>query len=102
MKLMKNREKSFKIFKPIKKNINGDIIITYEETGEFLGSMQPVTERQVNEEYGITLNNSYNVYSKSLINALDRLFLDGVYYEVKLIKKWDSYFIYSVTEVLDE
>ena len=101
MKFIKNRQKSFKIFKFIKKETAyGDILKEYEETNSLLyGSMQPVSEKQVNEEYGITLNNCYNIYSKSLANVLDRLFLNGVFYEILVIKKWDSYNIYTVKEV---
>ena len=102
MKFIKNRQKSFKIFKFIKKETAyGDILKEYEETNSLLyGSMQPVSEKQVKEEYGITLNNCYNIYSKSLANVLDRLFLDGVFYEILVIKKWNSYNIYTVKEVL--
>lgn len=101
MKLIKNKEKRFKIFKFTEKERDyGDILKQYEETEDFLyGSIQPISEKQVNEQYGITLNNCYNIYSKSLANIFDRLFLDGVFYEILTIKKWDSYNIYTVKEV---
>lgn len=101
MKLIKNREKRFKIFRFSEKESDyGDILKQYEETEDFLyGNIQPISENQINEEYGITLNNCYNIYSKSLANVLDRLFLDGVFYEILTIKKWDSHNIYTVKEV---
>ncbi len=103
MKLIKSREKAFKILRFKEKNINGDVIKTYEDIGIFLyGNIQPISEKQVSEEYGITLHNSYNIYTKDLVNILDRLFYNGVYYEVKLMKNWDSYFIYTVKEVENE
>lgn len=101
MKLIKNREKSFKIFKFTEKETEyGKILKEYKETDKFLyGNIQPISEKQVSEEYGITLNNCYNIYSKSLANVLDRLFLDGIFYEILVIKKWDNYRIYTVKEV---
>lgn len=101
MKFIKNRQKSFKVFK-FNERISeyGEALKEYKETDDFLyGSMQPVSEKQVNEEYGIALNNCYNIYSNSLANVLDRLFLNGVFYEILVIKKWDSYNIYTVKEV---
>ena len=101
MKFIKNRQKSFKIFK-FNERISeyGEALKEYKDTDDFLyGSMQPVSEKQVNEEYGITLNNCYNIYSNSLANVLDRLFLICVFYEILVIKKWDSYNIYTVKEV---
>lgn len=101
MKLIKNREKSFKIFKFIENETEyGEILKEYEETDKFLyGNIQPISEKQINEEYGITLNNCYNIYSKGLANVLDRLFFNGVFYEILVMKKWDSYNIYTVKEV---
>lgn len=101
MKLIKNREKSFKIFKFTEKETEyGEILKEYKETDNFLyGNIQPISEKQVSEEYGITLNNCYNIYSKSLANVLDRLFLDGIFYEILVIKKWYNYRIYTVKEV---
>ena len=101
MKLIKNREKSFKIFKFTEKETEyGEILKEYKETDNFLyGNIQPISEKQVSEEYGITLDNCYNIYSKSLANVLDRLFLDGIFYEILVIKKWDNYRIYTVKEV---
>ena len=101
MKLIKNREKSFKIFKFTEKEREYcEILKEYKETYNFLyGNIQPISEKQVSEEYGITLNNCYNIYSKSLANVLDRLFLDGIFYEILVIKKWDNYRIYTVKEV---
>ena len=104
MRLIKNKEKAFKIFKFTEKEKDyGEILKQYKETDNFLyGIMQPISEKQVNEQYGITLNNCYNIYSKSLANVLDRLFLDGVFYEILVIKRWDSYNIYTVKEVYNE
>lgn len=100
MKFIKTRQKEFKIFKFEEENINGDILKNYKDTGIFLyGNIQPISEKQVNEEYGITIHNSYNIYSKDVVSVFDRLFLNDIFYEVKLIKKWDSYFIYTVKEV---
>lgn len=101
MQFIKNKQKAFKIYKFIEKQTDfGEILKAYEETETFLyGNIQPVAENQLNETYGITLNNCYNIYSKSLANVLDRLFLNDVFYEILVIKKWDSYNIYTVKEV---
>lgn len=101
MRLIKNREKSFKIFKVAEKETDyGEVLKEYKETDKFLyGNIQPISEKQVNEQYGITLNNCYNIYSKSLANVLDRLFLDGVFYEILVIRRWNGYNIYTVKEV---
>lgn len=100
MELIKNRQLKFKIFKYLE-NISedGDVVKTYKEVGFLSGSIQPISEKQENREYGIDLNNSYNIYSKAVANVLDRLFLNGRTYEIKVIKKYDSYFIYTVKEL---